>query len=107
MLTVINPTCTYTCGESRKGQSGVAIILKELMPLLDKYGIEHVDESAIRRELRKRGDCRTSGNQFFLKQGSQFDAIDRKRGDTRNVSCVIIPSKDVPEAFFQVKLEGI
>lgn len=98
---MVNPTCTYSYGDSRKGQHGVAIILKELLQLLDRFEIEHADESTIRRELRKRGDCKTSANQFFLTKKSKSTLIDRKKGDTRNVSCVIIPSKDVPDSFFE------
>lgn len=103
VLKVVNPKCTYTCREGGPRQQGVAIILKELLQLLDNYSISHAGESSIRRELRKRNDCKTSGNQFFLNKNSHSNTIVRRRknGDVRNVSCVIIPSKDVPDLFFR------
>ena len=85
--------------------AGVAVIIKELLKLLDNESIPHADESDLRRQLRKRRECKTSGNQHFLKQGSSSKTIDRGNGDTRNMSCVIVPRKDIPECFFSL-LEG-
>ena len=68
--------------------------------MLDKYAIKYADEPSIRRKLRKRGDCKTSANQLFLRKNSQSVTIDRKKEDTRNVLGIVIPSTDVPESFF-------
>ena len=85
---------------------GVAIVLKKASSSLDNLGIQHTDESSIRRQLRKRSDCKTTANQHFLMRGSTSTDIDRKRGDTRNLSCVILPRKDIPKQFFSLISTG-
>ena len=100
----VNPYCSYVV--KGKAVPGVAIILRELLKCLDDLGIPHAYESDIRRRLRKRDDCKTSANQHFLRLTSESSNIDRTRGDTRNMSCIIIPKRDVPEIFFNL-LEGL
>ena len=39
-------------------------------------------------------------------KGSTSTDIDRKRGDTRNLSCVILPRKDIPKQFFSLISTG-
>ena len=106
VLTVVNPKCTYTSSDKHRSRQGVAIVLKELLQLLDKYSIQHIDEPSIRRELRRRSDCKTSGNQFFLTKDSRAKKIIRKMGDTRNISCIIIPYSDIPDSFFKALETG-
>ena len=77
----------------------MAIVLKRLLHALTKIEKDHADESSIRLQLRKRSDCKTTANQYFLVKGSTSK---RKGNDTKNTSCVIIPRSDVPERFFQI-----
>ncbi len=82
------------------------MILKELLEKQDGLNIEHEDEATIRRRLRVMADrtksVKTSANQFFLKQGAVDSVIDRKKPNTRNVSCVIVPRHDVPQCFYRL-----
>ena len=103
---MVNPQCFFWCQSTGQNQSGVAIVLKKLLRRLDNLGIQHTDESSIRRQLRKRSDCKTTANQHFLMRGSTSTDIDRKRGDTRNLSCVILPRKDIPKQFFSLISTG-
>ena len=79
------------------GVAGVADLIKELLKLLEDESVPHAGISDLRRQLRKRRECKTSRNQHFLKQGFSSKTIDRSSGDTRNRSCVIVPRKDIPE----------
>lgn len=79
--------------------------MKRLLHELTKIGIDHADESSIRLQLRRRSDCKTTANQYFLIKGSTSKRIDRRNTDTKNTSCVIIPRCDVPEKFFHL-IEG-
>ena len=90
---------------SKRPQPAVAIVLKRLLHELSKIGLDHADDSSIRMQLRKRSDCKSTANQYFLVKGSTSTKIDRKSTDTKNTSCVIIPRSDVPERFFQI-IEG-
>ena len=99
---MVNPQCSFLTNSTGKSQPGVAIVLKKLLRRLDNLGIRHADESAIRRQLRKRSDCKTTANQHFLVKGSSSREIDRRRGDTRNLSCVIVPRKEIPKEFFDL-----
>ena len=81
-------------------------MLKKLLRRLDNLGIQHTNELCIHRQLRKRSDCKTTANQHFLMKGSTSTDIDRKRGDTRNLSCVIVPQKDIPKQFFDLISTG-
>ena len=103
---MVNPQCFFWCQSTGQNQPGVAIVLKKLLRRLDNLGIQHTDESSIRRQLRKRSDCKTTANQHFLMKGSTSTDIDRKRGDTRNLSCVILPRKDIPKQFFSLISTG-
>ena len=78
----------------------MAVVLKEFLRLLDDKGIEHDDESVIRHKLRRRNDVRTTATQFFLREGSESATIDRKNGDCKSSSCIIIPQSDMPQGFF-------
>ena len=88
---------------SKTPQPAAAIVLKRLLHELSKIGIDHADESSIRMQLRKRSDCKSIANQYFLVKGSTSTKIDRKCTDTKNTSCVIIPRNDVPESFFHIR----
>ena len=99
---MVNPQCSFLYNATAKSQPGVAIVLKKLLHRLDDLGIQHPDESSFRRQLRKRNDCKTTANQHFLMKGSTSTDIDRRRGDTRNFSCVIVPRKDIPKEFFDL-----
>lgn len=86
----------------------MALILKDLLNALDKYGIEHDSESCIRRKLRKRSDVKTTASQFFLKPAVVSLDMDRKNCDPK--SCVLIPRGDIPSEFFELldgKIEGM
>ena len=102
---MINPQCSYSVADSNI--RGVALILKDLIQALDKYGIGHENESSIRRKLRKRSDVKTTATQFFLKSTAVSLDMDRKNCDPK--SCVLIPRGDIPSEFFEFvdgKLEG-
>lgn len=106
VLHIVNPNCMYVSPNgTKRPQPGVAIVLKRLLHELSRIGMDHADESSIRLQLRKRSDCKTTANQYFLMRGSTSKRIDRKGTDTKNTSCVIIPRSDVPERFFQI-IEG-
>ena len=106
VLHFVNPNCMYVSPNgSKRPQPAVAIVLKRLLHALTRIGMDHADESSIRLQLRKRSDCKTTANQYFLVKGSTPQKIDRKGNDTKNTSCVIIPRSDVPERFFQI-IEG-
>ena len=103
VLHFVNPNCMYVSPNgSKRPQPAVAIVLKRLLHALTRIGMDHADESSIRLQLRKRSDCKTTANQYFLVKGS----TSKKMGNnTKNTSCVIIPRSDVPERFFQI-IEG-
>ncbi len=107
---MVNPYCSFLCGPNNKNTPGVAVILKELLVKLDRLKIEHQDEAAIRRQLRimanRTNGVKTSANQFFLKKDAIDSVIDRKKPNTRNVSCVIIPRHDVPQCFSRLVSGG-
>lgn len=102
VLRVVNPYCTYSMGQ-RKGKSGVAVLLKEFLRVLDSHDIEHEEECVIRRKLRS--EVKTTATQFFLKEGVESAHINRKSGDCKHYSCIIIPQSDVPQAFFDLITE--
>ena len=106
VLHFVNPNCMYMLYVSPNGnkrpQPAVAIVLKRLLHTLTRIGMDHADESSIRLQLRKRSDCKTTTNQYFLVEGFTSKKIDRKGNDTKNTSCVIIPRSDVPERFFRL-----
>ncbi len=106
VLQVVNPHCTFACGQGGKSTPGVAVVLRELLGKLDDLGIDHKDEPSIRRQLRslaeKSVSVKTSANQHFLKKGATDTKIDRKTANTRNVSCIILSRRDIPECFFRM-----
>ena len=82
---VVNPNVTSG------GLPAVAIILKELLELLDTAGVDHQEESTIQASLRKGKGCKCSGDQFFLKRNIHATTINRKdKPTTQYVSCIII-----------------
>ena len=104
---MVNPKCSYSVGQ-KKNQSGVAVLLKELLRGLERNNIPHDEESGIRRKLRRRADVKTTATQFFLstKAAANVTEITRKNSVPR--SCIIIPQSDVPPEFFDLlQNEGI
>lgn len=87
---------TYKTKEQlSKKRPGVAIVLKELLTVLDQLSIDHPDESTLRRVLRSRKDVETSATQRFVhKTGKKM------------LSCIIIPRDDVPQSFLDRITEG-
>ncbi len=67
----------------------MAIVLKELLTVLDQLSIDHPDECTIRRCLRGRKDVETSSTQRF-----------KYKGGKKMASCIIIPREDVPQSLF-------
>ena len=95
----MNPSIKYSPKKNDKRKiEGVAIILKEFLNLLDKYGIEHDSEKVIRKYLRGKKDYVTSTKQYFLSSKARHQSINRQHGnDVRCRSCVCIPKRDFPE----------
>ncbi len=92
----MNPkVCYKTKSQTGKKKPGVAIVLKELLTVLDQLSIDHPDECTIRRGLRRCKDVETSGTQRF-----------RYKGGKKMASCIIIPREDVPQSFFDRINEG-
>lgn len=58
LLQFVNPRINYKCGG--KKIPGVAIILKDLLSVLDQLSIEHADEATLRRLLRQKKNVLTS-----------------------------------------------
>ena len=81
---------------------GVAVILRDLISVMDQLNLEHPDESSLRRVLRQRKDVVTAANQRFLVATSGAEKI--TKNNSHHYSCVIIPREDVPQTFFD-KLE--
>ena len=99
----MNPTVQYKSTDSRGAmRPGVAVILRDLISVLDQLAIEHPDESSIRRVLRQRKDVVTTANQRFLVDKSGAERINKS--NSHHYSCIIIPREDVPQTFFD-KLE--
>lgn len=96
ILKFVNPNVSYKPKEQPgKKCPGVAIVLKELLALLDQLSIEHLDESIIRRNLRSRKDVETSATQRFIRKGGK-----------KMLSCIIVPRSEVPQSFFDRITEG-
>ena len=93
ILQVINPQCSYSVADNNI--RGVALILKDLIQALDKYGIEHENESS-----DGRSDVNTTATQLFLLSLN----IDIKNCHPK--SCVLIPRGDVTSELLDGKLEG-
>ena len=67
ILRALNPGIKFKPNkDSRQNIKGVAIILNEYLLLVDRYDIEHEDESVIRKRLRTRKDTVTTSKQYFL-----------------------------------------
>ena len=104
LLQFVNPTVRYKSNDKcEMMRPGVAVILKDLVSVLDQLNIEHPDESSIRRVLRQRKDVLTTANQRFLVGMSGAEKI--TKGNSHHYSCIIIPREDVPQTFFD-KLEA-
>lgn len=104
MLQFVNPTVRYKSSDSHGVmRPGVAVILKDLISVLDQLSVEHPDEAAIRRILRQRKDVVTTANQRFL-LSCISGAQKITKSNSHHYSCVIIPREDVPQSFFD-KLE--
>ena len=98
---MINPQGSYSVADSNIGV--VALILKDLIQALDKYGIEHENESSVLRKLRKRSDVKTTATHSFLKPAAVSLDMDRKNCDPK--SCVLIPRGDIPSEYYEM-LDG-
>jgi len=74
--------------------------LKLFLKQLDCEGICHEDESNLRKNARKRSDVKTTATQYFLSDKCTDTRLTRESGIPR--SCIIIPTADVPEEFFEL-----
>ena len=101
LLQFVNPKVKFSSGGKMK--PGVAIILKDLLCVLDQFGINHPEEPSIRKVLRQKKGVLTSVNQCFLLDGTSAEQITKI--NSRHYSCIIIPKEEVPQAFFD-KLEN-
>ena len=77
----------------------MAIILKDLLSVLDQVGVKHLEEGVMRRVLRARKDVDTSKNQRFSLSNSTDATM-------KHFSCIIIPKDDVPQSFFEKLSKG-
>ena len=74
--------------------------LMEFISLLDKYEIDHVEESLLRTLIRNRKGCKSRGTQYFLKAGFERSIIERDHTTTA-MSCACIPYRDIPDEFIE------
>ena len=100
ILRVINPKCGYSVGDSGKKHTGVAIMLKQFLKVLDRNDIPHEDETCLRKKLRRRADVKTTATQYFLSNKTEGNKIIRE--NSVGHSCMIIPHSDVPQQFFEI-----
>ena len=102
---MINPSCSYSCGEKRN-LKGVAVSLKRFLKVLDDTQIEHDEESHIQRNLRRRPEVKTTATQFFLSARASSREMVRKNCISQ--SCVIVPKSDIPQELFDLteEMEG-
>ena len=78
---------------------GVAIILKDLLCVLDQFWINHPEEPSIRKVLRQNKGVLTSANQLFLLDGTSAEQITMT--NSWHYSCIIIQKEEVPQAFLE------
>ena len=82
---MVNPGIKYQPKKNEKRKiAGVAIVLKDFLELLDKYGISHDSESILRKRLK----------------------ICRNSGEVSCISCICIPRSLIPEDTLKVLTEG-
>ena len=98
-MQVVNPKCFYSIA-GKRNLTGVAIFLKGFLRALDTKGIEHNKESSIRTKLRKRANIKTTATQFFLDPKAESVEMDRK--NYFPCHCIIIPTSDLANEFFEI-----
>ena len=98
----MNPHIKYKCGERKN--SGMAIILKDLLSVLDQLSIDHADEATLRRLLRQKKNVLTSAKQRFL-DNDYDDKI--TRSNSHQYSCILLPKEDIPDSFLERLTEGL
>ena len=104
---MVNPGIKYQPKKNEKRKiAGVAIVLKDFLELLDKYGISHESESVLRKRLRASKDIVTSSKQHFLSPSSREVKISRNSGEVSCISCICIPRSLIPEDTLKVLTEG-
>jgi hypothetical protein len=102
---VANPDVSYHCPDSHRMISGVAVRIKELLNLLNKYHIDHRSESMIRSSLDEL--CVSSSKQHFLHPDLVGSKISISRKDkTVCKGCAVIPKNRVPDQFFAYFSDG-
>ena len=103
LLQFVNPKIRFNCGGKMK--QGVAVILKDLLCVLDQLSVDHPEESAIRRVRRQKKGVITSANQRFL-LSTAHGAERITKSNSRHYSCIIIPKEEVPQSFFDLLDKG-
>ena len=72
----MNPSVKFkSIGSHGVMRPGVAVILRDLISVMDQLNLEHPDESSLRRVLRQWKDVATAANQRFLVATSGAEKI--------------------------------
>ena len=101
-MKVVNPHISYKTEGSRAKVSGVAISLKEFLRAAEDYNIETDEEKIIRQKLRGHPRASTRKKQYFNDTSSKMNVINRCKGRVRCLTCVCLPSDEIPKEFFEI-----
>ena len=86
---------------------GVAVRLPQFTEYLDKHGISHKPDKAIRKKAKKNAKCAPHMKQYFLKQGVTIDGTRIRRIHSVCKGCLCMPENELSEEFRLFFLRGL
>ena len=98
-LSCVAPNVSYHPPKGRAMIKGVAVRLPQFVEYLDRHGIGHKSEKAIRKKAKKNVKCAPRMKQYFIKHGVTICGTKIRRTHSICKGCLCLPQSEMLEEF--------